>query len=124
MAFLKDFNPSRRDILIGGGASLLASMVSFPILAQSKTEITTAFGWISNVEYGGFWTALEQGYFAAENIDAKYMAGGPNAPDTLVSLSADSAEIATANWLPILDAIEKGNDFVILGASWQKSPAA
>jgi ABC-type nitrate/sulfonate/bicarbonate transport system substrate-binding protein len=124
MALFDDFKPTRRQVLAGGGAGLLAASLPRAVLAQAGTEITTAFGWISNVEYGGFWTALEQGYFAQEGIDAKYLSGGPNAPDTLVSLAADSAQVSTANWLPILDAIEKGNDFTILGASWAKSPAA
>lgn len=52
------------------------------------------------------------------------MPGGPNTPDTLVSLSAGQAEIATANWLPFVDGIQKGNDFVLIGAQWAKSPAA
>jgi ABC-type nitrate/sulfonate/bicarbonate transport system substrate-binding protein len=124
MAVLNTFRPNRRSLLIGAGAGLLASGVRLPAFAQTMTPITTAFGWISNVEYGGFWTALEQGFFAEENIDAKYLPGGPQAPDTLVSLAADNSQVSTANWLPILDAIGQGNDFVILGAIWQKSPAA
>ncbi|MEF2070101.1 ABC transporter substrate-binding protein [Consotaella aegiceratis] len=115
---------SRRSVLAGGAAGLLAGVLPKAVFAQETTKITTAFGWISNVEYGGFWTALEQGYFAEENIEADYITGGPQAPDTLVSLAADRSQVSGANWLPILDAAAKGNDFVILGAQWQKSPSA
>ncbi|EJJ29823.1 ABC transporter substrate-binding protein [Rhizobium sp. CF142] len=115
---------SRRAILKMGAVSAAAGVLGFPGSSSAATSLTTAFGWISNVEYAGFWTALEQGYFAAEGIDAKYLSGGPSAPDTLVSLSAGASQISTANWLPFLDAVDKGNDFVILGASWNKSPAA
>lgn len=94
------------------------------IKASSVTPVTTCFGWIPSVEYAGFWVASEQGYFDAEGIDAKYLTGGPGAPDTLVSLAAGIAQISTANWLPFLDAVERKNDFVILGAAWNKSPAA
>jgi len=124
MGIINSFRPNRRAVLIGAGAGLLATGLPRAGFAQDKTTITTAFGWISNVEYGGFWTAIEQGYFAEEGIEPKYLSGGPQAPDTLVSLAADNSQVSTANWLPILDAIEQGNDFVILGAIWQRSPAA
>lgn len=87
-------------------------------------EMTYAYGWISNIEQAPLWAALDQGYFTEEGLDVSYIPGGPNAPATLVSLSAGSADIVTANWLPILDAINEGNDFVILGAMWWASPAA
>lgn len=124
MAISRDFRLNRRTMLKGSAAGLLASALPLPVWAQGSTELTTAFGWISNVEYAGFWTALEQGYFAEEGIDAKYLAGGPNAPDVLVTLAADSAQVGFVNWLPLLDAIAKDNDFVILGAGWAKSPSA
>jgi len=126
MGFSRYFQPTRRQVLLAGSAGLGLSLLPRGAWAQEagKTAITQAFGWISNVEYAGFWTALEQGYFAEEGIEADFLAGGPNAPDVLVSLAADSAQISNANWLPVLDAIEKGNDFVVLGAMWQKSPAA
>ncbi|MCD7060718.1 ABC transporter substrate-binding protein [Pelagibacterium xiamenense] len=124
MSFGNQFRTTRRNVLLGGAAAFGATLLPRTLFAQTSTPITTAFGWISNVEYGGFWAGLEQGYFAQEGIDAGYLPGGPNAPDTLVSLSADRAQMCTANWLPILDAIEQGNDFVVLGAQWQRSPAA
>jgi len=124
MSFLHAARLSRRGILAAGAATLGAALLPRHASAQAHTPITTAFGWISNVEYAGFWTALERGYFAEEGIEADYLPGGPNAPDTLVSLSADRSQISGANWLPILDAIAQGNDFVILGAQWQRSPAA
>jgi len=124
MTFFEEYKPTRRSLLAATGAGLLASALPKFAFAQDLVPITTAFGWISNVEYAGFWTALEQGYFTEEGVEAKYISGGPQAPDTLVSLAADNSQISTANWLPILDAIGQGNDFVILGATWQRSPAA
>jgi hypothetical protein len=80
MAFFDDFKPTRRSLLAAGGAGLVAGMLPRSILAQTLTPITTAFGWIPNVEYAGFWTALEQGFFADAGIDAGYISGGPQAP--------------------------------------------
>lgn len=119
----RDFALTRRHLLMAGAAGLLASGLPRPLFAQDTTSISTAFGWISNVEYAGFWTALDQGYFTKEGLDAPYLSGGPNAPDVLVSLASDAAQVGFANWLPLLDAIEKANDFQILGSSWAKSPS-
>jgi len=124
MVLLNEFKPTRRQLLVAGSAGVASTLMPRGVWAQTQTSISTAFGWISNVEYAGFWTALEQGYFAEEGIAADFISGGPQAPDTLVSLAADNSQISTANWLPILDAIAQGNDFVILGATWQRSPAA
>jgi ABC-type nitrate/sulfonate/bicarbonate transport system substrate-binding protein len=108
------------------GIAAVCAGLSHKVVAQDSApfEITYAYGWISNIEQAPLWAALDQGYFEQEGLAVDYIPGGPNAPQTLVSLSADSADIVTANWLPILDAIAEGNDFVILGAMWETSPAA
>ncbi|WP_052182802.1 ABC transporter substrate-binding protein [Rhizobium sp. YS-1r] len=115
---------SRRALmLMSMGAAALATLPKLSFAAM-PTKVTTANGWVSNVQYSGFFLAIEQGYFEEFGVTAEFLPGGPNAPDTLVSLSAGQAEIATANWLPFIDAVQKGNDFVLLGAQWAKSPAA
>lgn len=124
MSIHGEWGLTRRRLLQAGAAGLLAGALPGSVFGQDKASITTAFGWISNVEYAGFWTALEKGYFADEGLDAPYLAGGPNAPDVLVSLAADAAQIGFVNWMPLLDAIAKGNDFQVLGAAWAKSPSA
>jgi ABC-type nitrate/sulfonate/bicarbonate transport system substrate-binding protein len=115
---------SRRRLGAVSVAFSLAMASATPIWAQGAFEITYAYGWISNIEQAPLWSALDQGYFSEAGLDVDYVPGGPNAPDTLVSLSAGSADIVTANWLPILDAVAQGNDFVILGAMWWTSPSA
>jgi NMT1/THI5 like len=60
--------------------------------------------------------------FKQENVDVSYSPGGPNAPDPLVSLASNSADYGFVSFLPLLDAIAKGNEFVIVGAQFQQSP--
>ena len=91
MVLLKNFKPTRRQLLVAGSAGVASTLMPRGVWAQTQTSISTAFGWISNVEYAGFWTALEQGYFAEEGIAADFISGGPQAPDTLVSLAADNS---------------------------------
>jgi ABC-type nitrate/sulfonate/bicarbonate transport system substrate-binding protein len=90
--------------------------------AQTPTPLTLALTWIANVEYAGLWIALDRGYFRAEGLDLKYLPGGPNAPAPLVTVAAGKAEIGYANWFPFLDAVGKGNDFVLIGHTFPVSP--
>jgi ABC-type nitrate/sulfonate/bicarbonate transport system substrate-binding protein len=120
---------SRRTVLkaLGASASTLvggASLFSSQARAQAAglSPITVALAWVPNVEYAGLWNAAERGYFKAEGLEMHHLVGGPNAPLAPVSVAAGRAEIGYATWLPLLDAIAKGNDFVILGATFPVSP--
>ena len=90
--------------------------------AQGVTPITVALTWITNVEYAGLWIGLERGYFREEGLDVKALPGGPNAPAPLVTVAAGKAQIGYANWFPFLDAVSKGNDFLLIGHTFPVSP--
>lgn len=111
---------SRRALLAAAASAPLAGAA----LAQAPARMTMALSWIPNVQFAGLWIAMERGHFAAEGIEARFTPGGPNAPDPLVQLAAGNAQICTANWLPILDAVGRGNDFVVVGATYGRSPGA
>jgi ABC-type nitrate/sulfonate/bicarbonate transport system substrate-binding protein len=119
-------NPSRRTLLktLGAGASL--PLLGGPLMqaasAQTLTPITVALSWVPNVEYAGLWIAADRGYFRQEGLDMKFLPGGPNAPLAPVSVAAGRADLGYATWLPFLDAVQKGNDFVALGATFPVTP--
>lgn len=115
---------SRRSLLQKGVGAAAFAGLSRHALAAAPVKVTTAHSWISNVQYSGFFLGIEKGYFEEFGVKAEFLPGGPNTPDTLVSLSAGRADIATANWLPFLDAVQKGNEFVLIGQQWARSPAA
>ena len=106
--------------ILAAGSLLVAGLVN-PVAAQDKT-VRVALSWIPNVEYGGLWLAMERGYFKQEGLKIEYQPGGPNAPKSLVSLAAGKADIAYGVWLPFLDAVGRGNDFVIVAATFPVSP--
>ena len=88
--------------------------------AQGK-PVRVALGWINNVEYAGVWMGLENGYFKEEGLDVKTLPGGPNAPPPPVTVASGGAEIGYGNWLPYLDALARGNDFVLLAGTFPVS---
>lgn len=111
----------RRELAAGAAALALAGL-GRRAFAQAPTPIRTQLGWIANVEYGGIWLGLERGYFKANGIDLSYAPGGPNAPQALVVIASGAAEFGFASWLPFLDAVAKGNKFVIVGAEFARDP--
>lgn len=87
--------------------------------------IRQANGWINNVEFGGVWLAIENGYFADQGIDPTFLEGGPNAPAPPVAVSAGDAQIGQdPSMLRIFQAMaEGGDDFVLFGTQFQTSPS-
>jgi ABC-type nitrate/sulfonate/bicarbonate transport system substrate-binding protein len=115
---------SRRTFL-RSAASLAATL---PFLTSCKSsdrqDLILALGWVPNVEYADLWVALEKGYFTQEQVAMKVWPGGPNAPQPVIEVAARQAHIGEAEWLPLLDACLRGNDFVIIGSIFPVHPAA
>jgi ABC-type nitrate/sulfonate/bicarbonate transport system substrate-binding protein len=111
----------RRHFLQGTAMAAVAAGAAPAVQAQGK-PVRAALGWINNVEYAGIWMGLENGYFKEEGLDVKTLPGGPNAPLPQVTVAANGAEIGFANWLPYVDAIGRGNDFVLVAGTFPVSP--
>jgi len=108
---------SRRALLAAPAALALPGAA----VAQAPAKpLRVAFLWIPNVEYGGLWIAFDKGYLKTEEV--QWQPGGPNAPAAVVSVAAGAADIGVVQFLPFLDAVSRGNDFVLLGTTFQRSP--
>ncbi len=103
-----------------GDTATTVADVAVPV---SLGSASVAMGWINNVEYGGSWLALENGFYEEEGLEVSYLQGGPNAPAATVAVAAGDAEIGViASLRQYVDAILEGNDFVIFGTQYQTSP--
>jgi ABC-type nitrate/sulfonate/bicarbonate transport system substrate-binding protein len=111
----------QRRHFLQGTAVAAAGLAAPAVHAQAK-PVRVALGWINNVEYAGVWMGLENGYFKEEGLDVKTLPGGPNAPPPPVTVASGGAEIGYGNWLPYLDAVARGNDFVLLAGTFPVSP--
>lgn len=111
----RHFIQSTSALALGG------TMGAGPASAQTKT-VRVALGWINNVEYAGIWLAMENGYFKDEGLEVKTLPGGPNAPPPPVTVAAGNAEFGYGTWLPYLDAVGRGNDFVLVAGTFPVSP--
>lgn len=122
----------RRFLAAGGGLAwglgatpwLLGCSPEEPVSADG-VAMRTALSWIKNVEYAGFWVALHEGYYAEEGIRPVLLQGGPNAPIPTVAVAAGDAVLGIDSDLRrFVDAVLNGNDLVMIGAQFQRSPAA
>lgn len=109
----------RRHFLQGTAAAALAA----PAVARAQGKpIKVALGWINNVEYAGVFLAQENGYFKDEGLAVTTLTGGPNAPPPPVTVASGGAEFGYGVWLPYLDAVARGNDFVLVAGTFPVSP--
>lgn len=94
-------------------------------VGEELTTIRVSLGWIKNVEWGGFWIADAEGYYAEEGIEVEWIGGGPNAPTTMATVAAGDADLGivpgTQSWL---QTFADGNDWTAIGALFQESPGA
>jgi ABC-type nitrate/sulfonate/bicarbonate transport system substrate-binding protein len=112
----------RRAFLAGAAAGLAAPAFAQGSFAQGLAKLRVQCGWIANVEYAGIWEGLEHGYFRANGLDLEAAPGGPNAPPAPVVVASGKAEIGYTTWLPFLDAVAKGNRFMMIGCTVPRSP--
>ncbi|MBP8297377.1 MAG: ABC transporter substrate-binding protein [Burkholderiales bacterium] len=91
--------------------------------AARPATINTALSWIPNHQFAGMWVALEKGWFEEAGVKVNWRPGGPNTPNPVERVA--SGEIGfgqQSNPRPVLEAIVKGNDFVIVGSRFQRQP--
>ncbi|MFZ0591220.1 MAG: ABC transporter substrate-binding protein [Bryobacteraceae bacterium] len=113
-----------RRSFVARGAAVACSLGALDsCVSRNRRDVVLAIGWVPNVEYADLWVALERGYFAQENIALKIWPGGPNAPQPLIEVAARQAQIGEAEWLPFVDAVVRGNDFVIIASIFPLPPA-
>jgi ABC-type nitrate/sulfonate/bicarbonate transport system substrate-binding protein len=110
----------RRHFLQGTVAA--AGVLAAPAVRAQGKPVRVALGWINNVEYAGVWMALENGYWKEDGLDVKTIPGGPNAPPPPVTVASGGAEFGFGTWLPYLDAVGRGNDFVLVAGTFPVSP--
>jgi ABC-type nitrate/sulfonate/bicarbonate transport system substrate-binding protein len=116
------FKLDRRGFLIASAAAVTLPGCT-PGGPVDSSRIKVALSWIPSVDDAGLWFAQDRGYFAANGLTVSHVPGGPNAPNALVALAAGSVQIAFTDWLSVIAASAKGNDFVIIGASYPIIPA-
>jgi NitT/TauT family transport system substrate-binding protein len=99
------------------GAALAALMAS-PALAAD--EVRLQLKWVTQAQFAGYYVAMDQGFYAAEDLDVTILPGGPDVAPTQV-IAGGGADV-TVEWMPAaLAAREKGLPLVNIAQPFKSS---
>ncbi len=90
--------------------------------ASTNATVAMQAAWVNDAEFIGYFVALRNGYYKAQDVDVRYLSGGPDViPES--SLLAGKAPLAlTVPDTTIRAITTQGARFKIIGAQFQKTP--
>lgn len=109
-------NPMR---WLGLALMLLTGVVSAQ--AQTLQKIVFSTDWLAEAEHGGFYQALADGTYRKYGLDVTIRMGGPQV-NGLQLLAAGQIDIAMADALQVVSAVEQDVPVVAIAATFQKNP--
>jgi NitT/TauT family transport system substrate-binding protein len=113
---------------IFGILALLILSVSIPIacipqaIEKPVDEITVQLKWLHQAQFAGFYVAQEKGYYAAENIHATFLAGGPG-HDIIEQVIGGQADFAISAPEEILVRNSQGKPVVAIATIYRRNPS-
>ena len=67
-------------------ALILTACASAPATAGPADKVSLQLKWVTQAQFAGYYAALDQGFFKAQNLDVTILEGGPNiAPEQVVA---------------------------------------
>ena len=92
-----------------------------PSAAAAPTTVRLQLQWYPQAQFAGYFAAIEQGYYAAENLDVRWVSGGGTIAPQTVGSQPDGPEFTIA-WQPkVLQAREAGSNLVNIAQIFQRS---
>ncbi len=86
-------------------------------------KVTVQLSWFHGVEYAGFYTAVEKGYYKAENIEVVLNAGGPEI-NPLDEVQNDKVQFGITSGDSIIIAKASQQNFVSVATIFRENPLA
>jgi ABC-type nitrate/sulfonate/bicarbonate transport system substrate-binding protein len=111
------------SILVIVTALLITGCGSKAAPAQAPDEVTVQLSWFHGVEYAGFYTAVEKGYYAEENITVTLNAGGPET-NPIDEVQNGNAQFGIASGDSIIIAKTNQQNFVSVATIFRENPLA
>ena len=99
------------------GAAALGAMST---AAQAADDLTLQLKWVTQAQFGGYYVALDKGFYEEEGLNVTIKPGGPDIAPTQV-LAGGGADV-TVEWMPAaLAAREKGLPMVNIAQPFKSS---
>ncbi len=97
-----------------------ATLGLFTSQAIAADDLTLQLKWVTQAQFAGYYVALENGYYEAENLNVTIKPGGPDIAPTQV-LAGGGADV-TVEWMPAALAVrEKGLPMVNIAQPFKSS---
>ncbi len=90
-------------------------------IAGAQERIVFATDWLAQAEHGGFYQAVAEGLYKKQGLDVTIRMGGPQV-NGMQLLAAGQLDIAMADGLQVLSAVEQGVPLTAFAATFQKNP--
>ena len=91
--------------------------------AQPLQRIVFSTDWLAEAEHGGYYQALAEGIYRKYGLDVDVRMGGPQV-NGLQLLAAGQLDVAMADALQVMSALEQNVPVVAIAATFQKNPTA
>ena len=120
---MKKNHISRISILIVIFMLFISACGSIQAPAGPADQVTVQLSWFHGVEYAGFYTAVEKGYYAEENIEVVLNAGGPEI-NPLDEVHNGNAQFGIGQGDSLITSRANGQNFVAVSAIFRNNPLA
>ena len=119
--------PRQTTLLIALSITFILTLVGCGTTAQTSTPaakrpIHVQLAWVHTIEYSGFYTAQDQGYYDAANLDVSLDVLGQTSPIDQVVMGKAQFGMASAD--NVLLARATGKPVVAIATIYQRSPVA
>ncbi len=97
-----------------------AALSAWAGIAAAADDVTLQLKWVTQAQFAGYYVALDQGFYEAEDLNVTIKPGGPDIAPTQV-LAGGGADV-TVEWMPAaLAAREKGLAMVNIAQPFKSS---
>ncbi len=104
-------------------ALFISACGSQGIASGPADKVTVQLSWFHGVEYAGFYSAIEKGYYADENLEVTLNAGGPEV-NPLDEVLNGNAQLGISSSDSLIIAKSNNQNFVAVGAIFRDNPNA
>ncbi len=101
-----------------GGPSASAAT---PSGVTGPTRVQLQLQWYPQAQFAGYFAAIEQGYYAAEDLDVHWLTGGRTIAPQTVGSDADGPEFTVTRQAQVLLPREAGSQLVNIAQIFQRS---
>ena len=113
--------PIARRTLLGAAGATVTLAYAGRSRAQTAKPVSFQLSWIKSIQYGGFFAAVENGYFKDAGIDPTFVSGGPTM-DPVGNVAAGRSLLGDRPSGALLVARDKGVPIKVIAQTFQKSP--